>query len=81
MTNDTRRIIRDGFGAIEDELRQRRAVDSEILKRLDMLIKLAGGDSAKIQSIQEDISQLQESRSEHERKLAAHSRELAAIAR
>lgn len=54
MTNETRRIIRDGFGAIEDELRQRRATDAEILNRLDELIRVVGGDNAKIQALRED---------------------------
>ena len=48
MTSETKKLIREGFGAIEDELRQRRATDKEILKRLDVLIRLAGGSDAKI---------------------------------
>jgi hypothetical protein len=55
MTNETKRLIREGFGAIEDELRQRRAVDTEIVKRLDVLIKLAGGTDAKATAIREDL--------------------------
>ena len=69
MTNDTRRIIRDGFGAIEDEFRQRRATDAEILRRLDALIKLAGGTDAKVQAVREDHSALTNQVAEHERRL------------
>lgn len=46
--------IRVALGAIEVELRQRRATDTEILKRLDMLIRMAGGNDAKIVSLRED---------------------------
>ena len=81
MSNETRRIIREGFGAIEDELRQRRAVDRQILARLDALIRMAGEDNAKVQALREDVGQLQDSRSEHERRIAEHGRQLAAIAR
>lgn len=55
MTDEKTRLTREGFGAIADELRQRRAVDREILKRLDVLIKLAGGTDAKATAIREDL--------------------------
>lgn len=55
MTIEERQLVREGFGAIEEELRQRRAVDAEILKRLDVLIKLAGGTDAKTTAIREDL--------------------------
>jgi len=47
-------VIRDALGAIEDELRQRRAVDTEILKRLDILIRMASGSEARLVALRED---------------------------
>lgn len=55
MSDDLKSLVREGFGAIEDELRQRRATDAEILKRLDVLIKLVGGNDAKTTAIREDL--------------------------
>lgn len=74
MSNETRRLIREGFGAILDEFRQRRATDKEILRRLDTLIRQTGGALAKLESATEDISQLQETSSRHERDIAALKR-------
>ena len=71
MSNETRRIIRNALGAIEDELRQRRATDAEILKRLDTLIKMAGGTDAKTTALREDHDALAEQVQQHERKLRA----------
>ena len=63
MSNESRRLVREGFGAIADELRLQRG-------KLDYIIRLLGGRDAQIQAVREDISQLQESRSEHERKIS-----------
>lgn len=74
MSDELRRLIRDGFGAILEELRQRRATDREILRRLDLLIRQTGGTNAKLESATEDIGQLQETTSRHERDIAALKR-------
>lgn len=71
MTRETRAIIRDGFGAILDEFRQRRAVDREILARLDVLIRMAGGSEAKIEALREDHDALTEKTASHERRIRA----------
>lgn len=81
MTNETRRLIRDGFGAISDELRQRRATDTEILKRLEVIIKMTGGDNAKIQALREDHDAHVEKVIGLERRLLARLNEIAALAR
>lgn len=62
MTNETRRIIRDGFGHIEDELRAQRG-------KLDHIIRLLGGENAKVQAIREDHDALTEKVAGHERRL------------
>ena len=69
MTSETRRMIREGFGAIEDELRQRRATDVEILKRLEVLIKLAGGNDAQLQALREDHDALIDKQTEFEKRV------------
>lgn len=81
MNSEERRIIRDGFGAISVELRQRREVDRQIMQKLDALIRMAGEDNGKVQALREDVGALQDSRTEHERKIAEHGRKLSAIAR
>lgn len=81
MTNETRRIIREGFGAIEDELRQRRATDTEILKRLEVLIRLAGGSDAQIQALREDHDALTDKVAGHERRIRNIADALPAVAR
>lgn len=69
MTSEERAALQEGLGAIEDELRQRRAVDNEIIKRLDVLIKLAGGNDAKTQALREDHDALSAQVQDHERRL------------
>lgn len=68
--SETRRILRKIVGAILDELRQRRATDQEILRRLDVLIRQTGGALAKVESTAEDVGQLQEQVQQHEREIA-----------
>lgn len=72
--SEFRRLIRRGFGAVLAELRQRRATDKEILRRLEVIIKQTGGAHAKLESAAEDIGQLQETTSRHEREIAALKR-------
>lgn len=69
MNEDTR-IIRDALGAIEDELRQRRAVDREIMSRLDTLIRMVGGQDAKTAALREDHDALAAQVQDHQRRLA-----------
>ncbi len=69
MTNDERRLVREGFGFIEEELRLQRATGAEILKRLDVLIRLAGGTDAKATAVREDHDALAAQVQDHERRI------------
>ena len=74
MSNETRRVIRDALGAIEDAFRQQRAENREILKRLDKLIEMAGGTDAKVQAIREDHDALADKVNNHGKRLASLAR-------
>ena len=81
MNSEERRVLRDALGAIEDELRLQRATGTEILKRLDVLIKMAGGSDAKVQALREDHDALAEQVSGHERRIRSIVDKLPAVAR
>lgn len=81
MTKEEKRLLREGFGAIADEFRQQRATSREILRQLRELVRLAGGDNAKIQTIREDHDAITGQVAEHERKIRAIYERVPALAR